>query len=286
VQFRAFTIPEDAMKQNRFIYAGCDLGICTAKVVITENKNILACEVVPYKSFPHKAAITAMEGALRKAGVPSNANIPCLSTGFGHKAIRFADRSAPDITCIIRGSRALNPQIRTVIDIGGHSLIAANIDQNGNLIETAIVEDCAAGKGLFIEVMAKALEFTMDELTTCSLASKNPTSITNTCVVMAESEVISFINDGYSRFDVLAGTVLSVATRIASVARRIDILPEVAMTGGVAKNAVVAREIERQLGIKFDNLRGVDPQIIAAFGAALLAEESDLAGTKPGMYRR
>jgi len=48
----------------------------------------------------------------------------------------------------------------------------------------------------------------------------------------------------------------------------------------------VAREVERQLGLKFTDLGGVDPQIVAAFGAALLAEESDLAGTKPGMDRR
>jgi predicted CoA-substrate-specific enzyme activase len=279
-------MPDNNMKQQRVIYAGCDLGIRTAKVVITENNNMLACEVVPYKSFPHKAAEAAMEGALHKAGVSRDGKVPCLSTGFGHKAVRFADWSAPDITCIIRGSRALNPQVRTIIDVGGHSLIASNNDHNGNLIETAVVEECAAGKGLFIEEMAKALEITMEELAVYPLDSKNPTRITNMCVVLAESEVISFINEGYSRFDVLAGMVLSVATTIASIAGRIDILPEVAMTGGVAKNAVVVKEIERQLGIKFTDLKGVDPQIIAAFGAALLAEERDVVGMKPGMKRR
>jgi len=60
-------MPGDEKKQQRFIYAGCDLGVCTAKVVITENRNILACEILPYKSFPHKAAAAAMEGALRRA---------------------------------------------------------------------------------------------------------------------------------------------------------------------------------------------------------------------------
>jgi predicted CoA-substrate-specific enzyme activase len=279
-------MPEDMKKQQRFIYAGCDLGICTAKVVITENKNILAYEVVPYKSFPHKAAEAAMEGALRRAGISGDGVIPCLSTGFGHKAVRFADRTAPDITCLLRGLTVLNPQVRTVIDVGGHSLIASNIGQNGDLLETAFVEDCAAGKGLFIEVMVKALEFTMEELVACVLASENPIPTTNTCVVLAESEVISSINEGYSRFDVLAGAVLSVAAKITSVSRRIDILPEVAMTGGVAKNAAVARDVERLLGLKFADLGGVDPQIIAAFGAALLAEESYTAGTKRGVNRR
>jgi len=277
---------EDVKKQQRSIYAGCDLGIRSAKVVITENRNIIASEIVPYKSFPHKAAVAAMEGALRRVGVSGDGVVACLSTGFGHKAVRFADRTAPDVTCLLRGLRELNPQVRTVIDVGGHTLIAYNIDENGDLLEKAIVEDCAAGEGLFIEVMAKALEFTMEELAAGSLASANPIRITNTCVVFAESEAITFINEGQSRFDVLAGIVLSVAAKIASVARRIDILPEVAMTGGVAKNAAVTREVERQLGLKFADLGGVDPQIVAAFGAALLAEENDLAGTKPGMKTR
>ena len=276
----------DAKKQQRFIYAGCDLGICSAKVVITENRTILASEIVSYKSFPQKAAAAAMEGALRRAGVSGDGVVPCLSTGFGHKAVRFADRTAPDITCLLRGLRVLNPQVRTVIDVGGHTLIASNIGQNGDMLETAVVDVCTAATGLFIEVMAKALEFPMEELAAGSLASENPIRITNTCVVFAESEVISSINEGHSRFDVFAGIALAVADKIASVARRIDILPEVAMTGGVAKNAVVTREVERQLGLKFADLGGVDPQIVAAFGAALLAEESDLAGTKPGVDRR
>lgn len=276
----------DAKKQQRFIYAGCDLGICSAKVVITENRTILASEIVSYKSFPQKAAAAAMEGALRRAGVSGDGVVPCLSTGFGHKAVRFADRTAPDITCLLRGLTVLNPQVRTVIDVGGHTLIASNIGQNGDMLETAVVDVCTAATGLFIEVMAKALEFPMEELAAGSLASENPIRITNTCVVFAESEVISSINEGHSRFDVFAGIALAVADKIASVARRIDILPEVAMTGGVAKNAVVTREVERQLGLKFADLGGVDPQIVAAFGAALLAEESDLAGTKPGVDRR
>ena len=212
----------DSKKQQRFIYAGCDLGISTAKVVITENRTILASEIVSYKSFPQKAAAAAMEGALRRAGVSGDGVIPCLSTGFGHKAVRFADRTAPDITCLLRGLRVLNPQVRTVIDVGGHTLIASNIGQNGDLLETAVVDVCTAATGLFIEVMAKALEFPMEELAAGSLASENPIRITNTCVVFAESEVISSINEGHSRFDVFAGIALPVADKIASVARRID----------------------------------------------------------------
>jgi predicted CoA-substrate-specific enzyme activase len=278
-------MPGDVRKQRRSVYAGCDLGICTAKVVITDNGTILASEVVPYKSFPHKAAAAAMEGALHKAGLSVDGGVPCLATGFGDKAVRFADGTAPNITCLLRGLRALNPQVRTVIDVGGHTLMVTNTTSNGEVRHTAFIEECAAATGLFIEAMAKVLEFSMEEMAAASLASENSVRITNTCVVFAESEVISLINEGHSRFDVFAGVALAVAAKIASVARRIDIIPEVAMTGGVARNAVVKREVERHLGLRFADLGGVDPQIVCAFGAALLAGECDLAGTQAGRDR-
>ena len=69
-------MPADAKEQPRMIYAGCDLGISTAKVVVTENRTILASEIVPYKSFPQKAATAAMEGALGKAGLSDDGIFP------------------------------------------------------------------------------------------------------------------------------------------------------------------------------------------------------------------
>jgi predicted CoA-substrate-specific enzyme activase len=272
----------DSRKQQRSIYAGCDLGICSAKVVITDNGAILASETVPYKCFPHDAAEAAMEGALRRAGLPGGAVVPCLATGFGDKAVRFADGAAPNINCLLRGLRALNPQVRTVIDVGGHTLRVSNITSDGELYHTAFIEECAAATGLFIETIARVLEFPLEQLSAASLTSEHPIPITNTCVVFAESEVVSYINEGYSRYDVFAGVTLGVAAKISSMARRIDIFPEVAMVGGVARNAAVKREVEQHLGLRFADLGGVDPQVVAAFGAALLAGEGYLAGAKQG----
>ena len=263
------------------IYAGCDLGISSAKVVLTENKTILANKVVHYKSFPDKAIKAAIEGALIKAGRSADEVVSCMATGFGHKIVSFADQFAVNPICLLRGLREVNPETRTVIDVGGHTLMASNIDQNWNLVQPAVIEDCAAGTGFFIEMMAKAMEFPMEDLASGSIASANPIRPTNTCVVLAESEVISRIHEGYNRYDVFAGIALAVAAKIFGIARRIDILPEVAIVGGITKNRVVMNELERRLDLKFAHLNGVDPQIVAAFGAALLAEENH-NGVKPG----
>jgi activator of 2-hydroxyglutaryl-CoA dehydratase len=57
------------------------------------------------------------------------------------------------------------------------------------------------------------------------------------------------------------------------------------MIGGVANYVGIKREVERQLGLKLAELGGVDPQIVTAYGAALLAQERDRAGTKAGGAR-
>jgi predicted CoA-substrate-specific enzyme activase len=190
------------------IYAGCDLGISTAKVVVTENRTILASEIVPYKSFPQKAA---MEGALCKAGLSDDGIVSCLATGYGRKAIPFANQTATDPTCLLRGLRELNPQVKTIIDVGANTVLVSNINRNWKLLGMAITEECVAGTGLFIEMMANALEFPIEELASGSITSDNPVQMTNTCVVLAESEMVSLINEGYSRFDIFAGITLSVA---------------------------------------------------------------------------
>ena len=45
------------------------------------------------------------------------------------------------------------------------------------------------------------------------------------------------------------------------------------MTGGVAKNRGVQRAIEDKLRIKVKHFNGVDPQIVGALGAALIAAD-------------
>jgi activator of 2-hydroxyglutaryl-CoA dehydratase len=45
------------------------------------------------------------------------------------------------------------------------------------------------------------------------------------------------------------------------------------MVGGVAKNRLVMAHLEKNLRLRFADLGGLDPQVVAAYGAALLARE-------------
>lgn len=254
------------------IYAGCDLGTISAKAVIIENGNILAVKVLPYKSLPKQAAIEVMENAMAEAGLKKDRISYCLSTGFGKKAVPYADADIPELICLNRAAKALNPDIRTVIDGGGQSIRAFNINNMGKVSASTANEKCASGTGKFMEVMAHALEMPIEELSMAALSSNNPLQITSQCGVFAESEVITHVNEGGDRLDIFAGIALSVAGKVAGTVRRISLDDAVVMVGGLAKNKIVIRDIQKELNITFADY-DLDPQAVAAYGAALMACE-------------
>ena len=253
------------------IYAGCDLGIVAAKAVILQDGRLLAAEVLPYKSHPRAAAVEVMEKAVIGAGLSAGRIDRCVATGFGGKVVPGADEVVHHIMCLHRAVRELNPRVRTVVDVGGHTLTAFNIHDSGGLGASVITDMCAAGTGRFIESMARVLEMSVDDFCGAASQSANPARITSQCVVLAESDVISHINDGAEPHDIIAGIAASVAHKIAGVVRRVDVNEEVALVGGVARNAAVVRDLERDLGLGFAELDGVAPQLVGAFGAAMLA---------------
>jgi predicted CoA-substrate-specific enzyme activase len=257
-------------------YAGCDLGTVTAKVVIMEDDAILASEIMPYKKLPVQAATEVFERALAAATVSPDQIDYCVATGFGKKAVRHADATSPEIVCLNRAFRLRNPDVRTVVDVGGQSMRAVNFSDRGKVVDSAVNEKCAAGTGKFIEVMARALELSLDEVGRLPFEAANPVSITSQCGVFAESEVITHVNTGMDRADIVAGITRSVAAKVSSLIGRISLDPEVAMVGGVALNAGVRSYVEEELGLKLVDL-GADPRVFGALGAALVAREKHAA---------
>lgn len=257
------------------LYAGCDLGFVTAKVAIIDTGRILAFETLQYKGFPERAAVQVMEKALAGAGLSQSQIDFCLATGLGGKAVPYADDAIADIFCLHRAVRQLNPRARTVIDIGGHSFTAFSILEDGDRGESAVTDRCAVGIGMIMDVMASVLETPLDELITAATGSNHPIYINNQCPIFVESEVISLLNDGHDGMDIFAGVASAVADKIAGLVRRVDVEPEVVMVGGVARNSLVVRNLEKELGLKLADLGGVDPQVIGAYGAAQLAEDGN-----------
>jgi predicted CoA-substrate-specific enzyme activase len=214
-----------------------------------------------------------MEAVLARAGLSRESVDSCLATGIGAKAVGCADDVVPEINCLHRAVRHLNPRARTVIDVGGYSFMAFNITPWGEFMGPGVPDRCPTGTGMVLDDIADVLEMPLDELNAAAAKSDHPFYITNQCSIFMESEVISLINDGYDSLDVFAGVAASLADKIAGLVRREGLIPEVVMVGGVTRNSLVVRNLERKLGLTLADLSGIDAQVVAAYGAALLAEE-------------
>jgi predicted CoA-substrate-specific enzyme activase len=260
------------------IVVGVDVGSLTGKCVIFKGARqfgmdeILSSSIVPTRVKPAQTATEAYEEALKKVNIAKGEIEYVVGTGYGRVRIPFADKNISEISCHGRGAHYFINSVRTIIDIGGQDSKVIRIDENGKLVDFTMNDKCAAGTGRFLEVMAKALETSLDEMGPLALKSSSPAMITAQCSVFAETEVVSLIADGTPVENIVAGLTESIASRIVSLVNRIGLREDLTITGGVAKNVGVVAAIEEKLKLKIKKVP-IDPQIIGALGAALFAKD-------------
>ena len=196
-----------------------------------------------------------------------------MATGYGRFTVERADRQLSEITCHAKGIFHLLPRARTVIDIGGQDAKAIRLDDSGRIQQFYMNDKCAAGTGRFLDVMARVLEIPLEEMGQAHFRAKDWATVSSTCTVFAESEVISQLARGVDRCDIAAGVHRSVAVKTCALVRRCGPLTEqIVMCGGVARNAGVVDAIEKELGTRLEV--APMPQLTGALGAALLAWET------------
>ena len=153
-----------------------------------------------------------------------------VATGYGRYRVTFGDLQVTEISCHARGAVAEFPGTRTVLDIGGQDTKAIRIGDSGEVVDFAMNDKCAAGTGRFLGAASFALEMPLSELGPLALKSTKPVKITTTCTVFAETEIIGHLAKGHLPEDVLMGMHHSIATRCASLVRRVGLAPEITFT--------------------------------------------------------
>ncbi len=251
---------------------GIDIGSTSSDVVIMrDGVEILARSVAPLGAGT-TGPRSAHEAALAEAGLRPEDIAASVATGYGRMNCEYAQRQLSELSCHAKGAHYLMPTVRTLVDIGGQDAKALQIGGDGQLMDFVMNDKCAAGTGRFLEVMAKILNVPIQEMGPLSLEAERPVSISNTCTVFAESEVISRLSSRTAIPDIAAGIHRSVAKRVAGMAMRIGKRADIAMSGGVALNVGVVRALEEELEAPV--LVHPDCQLAGAIGAAIAAWEN------------
>lgn len=250
------------------IFAGIDVGSLTAKCVLLSNSGILAFKVARIKPKVEESAKEVFEETIRVAGIKREDVAKVFATGYGRARVDFAEKAVTEISCHAVGAHFLVPTVRTVIDIGGQDSKVIAVDE-GRVVDFAMNDKCSAGTGRFLEVMANALNLRLEELGAIAMRASKKITISSTCTVFAESEVISHLASGEKVEEIVAGICDAIASRIVAMAVRVGVRKDVVLTGGVAKNLGVKKAIEEKLGISVKVPE--EPQIVGALGAAVMA---------------
>jgi len=252
-------------------FAGVDIGSTMTKVAILKGAVMVSSIIGPTGPEHRRLANMVMEEALRKAGLAFADVAFVVATGYGRINVPFADRQVTEITCHAKGIHSILPAARTVIDVGGQDTKGIKI-RDGKVAGFVMNDKCAAGTGRFLDVMADALGVPLERLGELSLSAEKPAEISNTCTVFAEQEVTSRLAAGETVPNLIAGIHEAIATRIYALVAKLRIEPEVAVTGGGAKNAGLVRALEARFGLPL--LVPPEPLLTGALGAALVGKET------------
>ena len=253
-------------------FAGIDSGSTSTDVVIlNRDREIVTDIILPTGAGAAIGAERALEEALKHAGLERNDIDALVTTGYGRTAIEQGDKSITEITCHARGAHYLDPEVRTVIDIGGQDSKVIRLNEDGSVANFVMNDKCAAGTGRFLEMMARTMEMSLDEMSVTGLEYGEDITISSMCTVFAESEVVSLIAQNKATDDIVHGLNKAVAAKTASLAKRVGGAEKYMMTGGVSKNKGLVKTLEERLGTEL--VISDKAQLCGALGAALFAAD-------------
>lgn len=245
---------------------GLDIGSRSVDAVWLEDGRIVDWAVADSGFDPGSAAAVFADRGAHDA---------IVSTGYGRHAAkdRFGGSAVTEITAYGLGASALFPEAASVLDIGGQDTKVISLGRAGRVVDFEMNDKCAAGTGKFLEVMARALGYTLEEMADEALAAESGVAISSMCTVFAESEVTGLVHRGEDRARIARGLHDAIAMRTLGSLKRVNAQGPLVFAGGVAKNPAMVALITG--GFAGDVRVPDEAQIVGAYGAALSATSTE-----------
>jgi len=259
------------------ITMGCDIGSLFTKAVILNGDDLIASRIRKTTGNIADEMDGFLKALMLEAGI-ERSELRCLAgTGSGASLLKRADFIEDTINCISAASAFNIPEVQLAIDIGGQSITSVLLNEEGEVVNFMRNDKCAAGSGRFLEVMSDKLNVKIEDIDKVVSRAARPMEMSAQCGVFAESEVITHVNEGEDTADIIAGVCTSVANMVVAQGRRFAAADHYTITGGVARVNSIIKIIREKLNGTYHGFPH-DPQLAAAFGAALLAQSELVRG--------
>ena len=227
---------------SELITTGVDIGSgCIKTVVFKVNGDKiewLGKETARIRNRdPFQLTTEAYDSMLKTAGIKAKDVAYVASTGDAEN-LKFATGHFYSMTTHGRGALFLNPEARSVLDIGALNGRAIKIDGSGKVLSYKMTSQCASGSGQFLENIARYLGIAQDEIGSLSMKADDPEKVSSICAVLAETDVINMVSRGISASNILKGIHVSMAVRLAKLLKSIGAVDGIVqVTGGLALDA-------------------------------------------------
>ncbi|MDR3154592.1 MAG: acyl-CoA dehydratase activase [Deltaproteobacteria bacterium] len=246
---------------------GLDLGSTAIKAVIVEGAEILWKGAVPTAPDQEALADGLIGQGRAELGLPASWTYSLASTGYGKSLYRKADLRLDELSANARGLfRLSGGEARSLINIGGQDLKTMRLSERGEVVDFRMNDKCAAGTGRFFELAARLLNVQLSRFAELSREPGEEVELNSTCVVFAESEIVSLLARGVPPQSVVRALHASVARRAAGLLGRVG-AGAVWLDGGPAQNRGLVEAVEDELLTEVKVTR--EPQFTVAYGAAV-----------------
>ena len=253
-------------------YLGIDIGSTSTKAILMDDQQEVICGFYTRTSGRPFEAIQTIFESIAHFCQNEHVQIKFLAagtTGSGRKfisKIAGADIALDEITAHARAAYQLDPDVDTIIEIGGQDSKFTTLRQG--MVTFSIMNNvCAAGTGSFVEEQAKKLNCPLDQYSQRAEGVAAPIS-SDKCTVFMERDINYYLAEGYSVNEVLASVLHSVRDNyLTKVAIESSIGEKIFFQGATAKNKALVAAFEQRLNkpiivSKYCHLTG-------AFGVAL-----------------
>lgn len=254
-------------------YLGIDIGsISTNLAVIDENGNLLSKSYLMTAGRP----IDAVKQGLKDVYEEIGDGVEILgvgTTGSGRYMIADyvgADIVKNEITAQATAAIHIDPNVDTIFEIGGQDSKYISIDK-GMIVDFEMNKACAAGTGSFLEEQAEKLNISIKkDFAEIALKAKNPCRLGERCTVFMENSLMSNLQKGAEKDNLLAGLAYSIVQNyINRVVSGKKIGNNIFFQGGVAFNKAVVAAFEKYIGTNITVPPNHD--VTGAIGMALIA---------------
>ncbi|WP_428609139.1 benzoyl-CoA reductase subunit D [Sedimenticola sp.] len=237
---------------------------------------------------PMELARRAYDEVIEEAGLTEGDIHYTATTGEGEN-IEFSTGHFYSMTTHARGAIYLNPESRSVLDMGALNGRAVKMDEHGKVLTYRMTSQCASGSGQFLENISRYLGIAQNEIGELSKQADNPENVSSICAVLAETDVINMVSRGISAPNILRGIHDSMAGRLVKLLRVIKANEGVTfLSGGLALDEGLMDSINEsmvKMKIPTKAVNHPDSPYAGAIGAAIwgayryekLAEQGSLA---------